>query len=243
MGGYRDPVTLAAVLVIVFVATLCQSTVGFGAALIATPLVVQLDPDLVPGPVMVATCSLNLLVLIRERQAVTLRPILLAIAGAGAGTTLAVLTLRQLSDEGLSVLIGLCVLVMVLLAAAGRTPDRSGRNLTAAGIVSGFSGSAAGIGGPPVALLFHDAEVGELRASLAGYFLALSALSFTGLHVAGRFGAGELADGARLLPAVIVAFVASKPLLPLIQQRVVRPTILALSAGAAVVLLSRALLG
>jgi hypothetical protein len=116
-------------------------------------------------------------------------------------------------------------------------------SLFQASVGSGFSGTAAGIGGPPVVLLYQDAGTGPLRESLAGFFLATSALAFAGLHLAGRFGTGELAAGAALVPAAAAAFVASKPLLPLIDRRITRPAILILSTAAALVSLTRSLLG
>lgn len=234
---------LTTILVIVFVACLFQASVGFGSNLIAMPIVVQLDPDLVPGAVMVASALLNVMVMIRDRQHVELRPVAAAAFGAAAGTGVAALILRQLSDRGLGVLVGLCVLAMVAITAFGRPPARSTRNLAIAGTAAGFSGTAAGIGGPPVVLLYQDADAGPLRGSLAGFFLATSALSFAGLHLAGRFGTEQLAAGAILVPAAVAAFVASKPLLRVIDRRMIRPAILTLSTTAAAVLLTRSLLG
>jgi hypothetical protein len=94
-----------------------------------------------------------------------------------------------------------------------------------------------------MALLYQNAQAPVLRGSLAGFFLATSALSFAGLHLAGRFGADEILAGAGLLPCVVLAFVASKPLVPLVDRRLTRPAILALSTVAAAVLLVRAVAG
>ena len=47
-----------------------QGTIGFGVALVAAPLLVLVDPGLVPGPLLAAAVPLNLLVWYREREAV-----------------------------------------------------------------------------------------------------------------------------------------------------------------------------
>ncbi|CAN5726702.1 hypothetical protein BH24ACT3_BH24ACT3_08500 [soil metagenome] len=63
-----------------------QGTVGFGANLVAVPLLTLIDPGFVPGPVIVAALVLNVLVGVRERDAVELHQVGWAVAGLVPGT-------------------------------------------------------------------------------------------------------------------------------------------------------------
>ena len=238
-----SPAVFAIVVLIVAVGCLFQASIGFGANLIAQPLVYQFEPDLVPGSVLVATASLSVLVLRRERQAVEIRPIAVGLAGAVLGIALGIVVVAWASASALAVLIALCVLAMVAIMAAGLTLPRSRGNLFAAGALGGFGSLTAGIGGPPLALLYASADGPRIRSFLSGYFLVTSVITFAGLTLAGRFGVDQLIDGLALVPAAIVGFLLSTPLLPVVDRGVTRPAILIASAAAAMLLLVRTLVG
>lgn len=231
------------ILAVVIVAAVFQSSIGFGANLIAQPIVYQLDPDLVPGPVLMTTVFLSVLVLARDRQSVQVGPISSAVGGAILGIVIAIGVIGALTADALGVLIALSVLVMVAITAIGRAPKRSSRMLFLAGIFGGFGSTTAGIGGPPVALLFTDAGGPETRSFLSGYFLVASMLTFGGLFLADRFGIDDAKAGLALLPAAAIGFLVSKPLLPIVDRGGTRPAILAVSGGAAVLLLARTIFG
>ena len=211
--------------------------------MIAQPLIYQIEPDLVPGSVLVATASLSLLVVLRERQAVEVRPIGVGLAGAVLGIAAGTVVVGWVSEPALAILIAVCVLAMVAIMAAGWALPRSRSNLFAAGAAGGFGSLTAGIGGPPLALLYASADGPRIRSFLSGYFLVTSSFTFVGLTLAGRFGASRLLDGLLLVPAAVVGFLVSTPLLPVVDRGATRPAILVASAAAAVALLVRTLVG
>jgi uncharacterized membrane protein YfcA len=92
-------------------------------------------------------------------------------------------------------------------------------------------------------LLFASADGPETRSFLSGFFLVASVFTFAGLAVAGRFGVEELVDGLVLVPAAVIGYLLSNPLLPLVDRGATRPAILVVSTVAAVTLLARTLLG
>lgn len=226
---------------VVFVATAVQGSVGFGANLLAMPLMAQINPDLVPGPTLIATALLNVLVLRAEWEHVEMQPIGEALAGRLVGTAAAVVALGFLSQRGVSFVIAATVLAGVALSASGFTAPRSRRNMMTAGAVSGFGATTAGIGGPPIALLFADASGPRIRGSLALYFLVGLLITLTALTVAGRFGVDQVAAGLALIPASILGFAASRPLSRVVDRGYARPAILVLCSAAALVLLARLL--
>ena len=116
-------------------------------------------------------------------------------------------------------------------------------SISLAALIGGFTGTTSGIGGPPMALVYQRAEGPTIRGSLASYFILATAVALTGLALAGRFGWSELLWGLALFPVVLVAFLASHRMLPIVDRGYARPAILSASALAAVILLVRTLLG
>ncbi len=232
---------LIAGFIVVFLATAIQGAVGFGANLLAMPIMVQLDPDLVPGPTLVATALLNVFVVWAEREHIQFRPVGEALAGRLVGTGVAVVALGYLSQRGIGFAVVFMVLVAVGLSVAGVSAERTPRNMVTAGVASGFGATTAGIGGPPVAIMFSGARGPEIRASLAFYFLAGLVVTLGALSLAGRFGATEATSALALVPASVLGFAASRPLSRVIDRGYARPAILIISTVAALSLLYRLL--
>src|SRR3546814_12225619 len=67
-----------------------------------------------------------------------------------------------------------------------------------AGVVSGVTGTAAGIGGPPLALLYQHRPGSTIRSTLAAAFLVATALSLATLAVAGEVGSSRVLLGLGL---------------------------------------------
>lgn len=231
------------VFVIVAIACAVQSAVGFGANLVAMPLVVQIEPDLVPGAILFAGLFMNVLILRRDRQDIDIGSVRSALYGRVLGTAIGVGVLSVLSADALQLVVALGVLLMVAIAGWAGAPKRSMATMLTAGTVSGFTASTAGIGGPPVALLFQDAKGSEVRASMSAFFIVGTLITLIGLALGGRFGVTEFGYGAALIPAAVTGFLLSGPLLPIVDRGFTRPAILLLSTAAAIVLLVRVAVG
>jgi len=239
-----DPVTIVAIAVIVFVAATFQASIGFGANVIAQPIVYLIEPRLVPGSILLATAMLSAMVMARDRQSIGERPMTGVIAGILVGTAIGVLTVRAASPDAMAIVIAVIVLVMVALLATDRLQiEPTPVTISLAALVGGFSGTTSGIGGPPMALVYQRAEGPTIRGSLASYFILATAVALGGLALAGRFGWSELAWGLALFPVVLAAFVASHRMLAIVDRGYARPAILSASALAAIILLGRTLLG
>ncbi len=219
-----------------------QSSVGFGANLVAMPTIALLAPELVPGAALFAISIMNILMFLRDWHGLELKPVGDALTGRVVGTVIGASLLGKLSEDGLRLLIAIVVLLIVVISLVSIAPRRTRVNMITAGTVSGFGASTAGIGGPPVALMFQNAKGHNIRGSMAGFFMVGTVMTLIGLTFAGEFGTHELKWGASLVPAAVVGFAASRFAIPYVDRGYTRPAILILSSTAAVVLVLRVLL-
>lgn len=231
--------TVVAIVIVILIASVFQGSIGFGGNLIAQPIVIQLDPDLAPGPTLLTMTVLSGLLLMRDSSAANVGALGPAGFGTVIGTAIALIVVRQMGASGLSVVVAVAILVMVAITALSTTIERTRRNLSIAGALGGFGATTAGIGGPPIALLYQGATGHEVRGFLSSYNLLVSLFAIAGLSATGLFGSAELRDTALLLPVMAVGFWSSKPLLPIVDRGATRPAILLVSALAAVILLVR----
>jgi uncharacterized protein len=235
------PFPYLAALAALAVGAALQGAVGFGGNLVAAPLLVLIDPTLVPGPLITANLVLNLAMIRRERPEGAWREAGWPSLGQIPGTVAGAAVLAAASTRNLTVFLAALTLGAVGVSLARVTPRRTPTTLTLAGILSGFMGTASGIGGPPVALLYRDATGVEIRSAISRFFLVSSLSSAVGLAAFGRFDLAILARGLLLVPGVVTGFVLSGPILGRIERRHVRRAVLVLSTASALLALARGL--
>lgn len=214
-----------------------QGSVGFGLAILAAPMLVLLEPRLVPGPMLACGFVLTLLIVYRERRTIDLGGLRWAVAGRLVGTTGAAAFLSSMPRDALSIVFGALVLVAVILSASGGRLRPSPASLLFAGTLSGFMGTITSIGGPPMALIYQDERGPRMRGTLSGFFLVGTAVSVTTLCIIGRFGVAEMLATLMLLPGILLGFAISMRTARLLDRQGIRPLVLLLAgtAGCAVI--------
>jgi uncharacterized protein len=228
---------------VIFAAGACvQAAVGFGANLVAAPLLVLLSDRFVPGPVVVASGVLNVLVSRRNGRGMVDPTVGTANAGQVVGTLAAGGVMAMLPRSGLSVLFAGLVLTAVALSAVGIRLRPTRRTLAGAGVAAGFMGTVSGIGGPPIALAYIGLNGPALRATLARFFLVGNLVAIPTLIIVGQLGSDEIAPCLVLVPGAVLGFVASPVLARHLDKRTARPFVLALSTAAAIAVLVRTLI-
>ncbi len=225
---------------VVLLGTILQGSIGFGVGLLGAPLLFLIDRALVPAPLVLVGFVTPLLILWRERRAVIYRDAAAVVPGAAVGAALGAVALRSISEAVLGVLFGVLVLIAVALSAIHRVPTVGPRGLAVAGSASAFMATTTAVGGPPLALALQNRSGSALRGTMSACFVPLGLLVLLAHSSADRFGLAELIAGVSLLPAVGVGFVVSHYTAEALDRRWLRPTVLAISAVAAVVALVRA---
>ena len=218
-----------------------QGAVGFGANLVAAPLLVLLSEGFVPGPVIVASGVLNVLLAWRSGGGDVDPTVNVAIAGQVAGSLVAGAVIAILPTDTLAIVFAVLVLLAVGMSIRGRRLLPSRPNLAGAGIASGFMGTISGIGGPPIALAYLGLSGPALRATLARYFLVGNLVAIPTLIVVGSLGIEEVPECLVLVPGAVLGFLSSAWLARHADRGTIRPIVLGLSATAAVAVLIRTL--
>jgi uncharacterized membrane protein YfcA len=219
-----------------------QGLTGFGANLVAVPLLLLISPSFVPGPIVVAGTVLNVLSSIRASSDDVLSDVKWTITGQLPGAGAAAVVLVATPQKLLILIFAGSVLIAAIASASGWRPPVNRPILLGAGAASGFFGTIAGIGGPPVALLWQDAGGPALRASLARHFLAGALIAIPLLILAGRLGPEEAVLALALLPGTFLGFAASGPITRMVDGHAIRALVIALSAASAIVVAMRELL-
>lgn len=239
LGTVAVVVVLAAVVLGAFV----QSAVGIGLGLVAAPVVTLVAPQLMPGGMLMVVVLLPLVTLARERADIDWRGLVWAFPARVLGTAVGVGVVASVDDRQLGLAVGAMVLAAVLLTWRTVVVPVNPGSLSAAGFVSGITGTASSIGGPPLALLLQHRAPRQIRTTLAVYFLLGSLLSLAGLGLAGELQRDELVFAASAVPALVVGFALSGPLRRRLPADVVRALVLLVSGASALALLVRSALG
>jgi uncharacterized protein len=206
-----DPITVY-VLIVIFFATLIRSTLGFGEALIAVPLLAMRLPITVAAPLAVlVSIVIAGVIVIQDWRHVQVRSATGLILASLPGIPMGVLLLAKGNEHVVKSLLGLLIggFSIYSLTAERRLhleEDHPGW-LLACGFLSGVLGGAYGMNGPPLAIYgaLRGWSPGHFRATLQGYFLPASVVGFTGYVVLGLYGAAIARYFVLSLPAVVIA--------------------------------------
>jgi uncharacterized membrane protein YfcA len=238
-----DPLILKLLLAagVVAVGALVQGAVGFGLALLSAPLLALLEPRLVPGPLIFAGLALTVAMAVRERASIHVGGVGWALAGRVPGTVVGAAVLTVLAARTLGIVLGALVLAAVAMTAFGPRIRPGPLALLLAGVLSGFMGTTASIGGPPVAMVYQHESGARIRGTLSAYFTFGATMSLVALAVIGRFGTWELLAAIALLPGVLAGAVLAERATAWLDAGRTRIAVLAVSGISGVLLLLREL--
>ena len=213
-----DPIT-AYVLAVVFVATLIRSTLGFGEALVAVPLLALRLPVTIAAPLAVSvSVAMAAVIVLQDWRHVHLRSASGLILAALPGIPLGILLLAKGNEHAVKLILGVIITAFSVYSLADRhrlhlREDHRGW-LLGCGFLSGILGGAYGMNGPPLAVYgaLRKWSPQHFRATLQGYFLVASLVGLVGYAVAGIWTAAATRYFLLSLPAILVATLLGRAL-------------------------------
>ncbi|MEJ7755650.1 MAG: sulfite exporter TauE/SafE family protein [Nocardioidaceae bacterium] len=230
---------LVALAVALFIGATAQGVVGLGVGLLFAPIAGLLEPSLLPGVALYLAAIYPVFTLTRDVRHVDWRGLGWALPARVPGTAVGVAIVALVSDRFIAIGVGVMVLVAVALTVRTVTVPVNRGTLAVTGFVSGVTGTATSIGGPPMALLYQRREPDQSRATLGVYFLVGAILSLVGLALTGQLQARDGVIALALSPVLVLAFLLSGLLRRRVRASTVRAAMLSICAIGAAVLVVR----
>lgn len=219
-----------------------QGSTGIGLGMIAGPILLIINPFLVPGPLLVLAFVLASLVSAREWRSIDRKGLAIALAGRLPGSLLAGLTMSLIPLPAYELLFGLLVLGGVLFSLTGWRVLPTMRNLFTAGLASGYMGTLTSIGAPPMALAYQHGTPATIRSTMSAFFVVGSAFSIAVLTSFGRFAATQVLASLIFIPPLVAGFWVSHFVVPRMSAKLIRYSVLGLSGASSVVLITKVVL-
>ncbi len=198
------------VVLILFVATVVRSALGFGEALIAVPLLALVMPveEAAPTAVLVSI-TVAFVIVLQDWRRVHLRSAGWLVVSTFLGIPLGLLLLKKLPESIVDVILGVVVAAFSLYSLASRR-DRELKDDRLAGIfgfAAGVLGGAYGMNGPPLAIYgsLRRWAPEHFRATLQAYFLPASLAGMAGYWIAGLWTPSVNRFYLDSLPGVVIA--------------------------------------
>ena len=184
--------TAVYVVVVIFLATLVRSTVGFGEALVGVPLLALRVPVAVAAPLAVVVSILIAgLIVAQDWRDIEVRSAGWLVGSSLVGIPLGLLLLTLVSDHIVKAILGIIIAAFATYSlTANRVRHLEHDHLSlllGAGLVSGVLGGAYGMNGPPLAVYgsLRRWAPQRFRATLQGYFLVASLAGLAGYAAVG----------------------------------------------------------
>ncbi|WP_445773316.1 sulfite exporter TauE/SafE family protein [Shewanella sp.] len=242
MMSFIEPSTLILASVIVFFGSLTQSLIGFGLAVVASPLLYIVNPQLVPVPIIVMGFAISAMTLFRERGHLQFNGLQYALLGRIPGGFAGAGLLLFAPQAILGLIIAAIVYIAVILSVYKVTAPINRISLFIAGIFSGIFGNIAAIGGPPMAILLAGQDANQFRAALSAFFVFSSLIALGILAAVGLVEIKHLWLSLMLLPSVIGGYLVSGLLINHVDKNKTRTATLILCTISATILVAKSIM-
>lgn len=214
---------------IMALASTLQASVGYGYGIVAVPLLLLVNPAFIPAPFIFASLILMMSVSFTNRKALAGQSLGWIFAGLIAGTPVGVLLLTYFRNINFSLAVAGIILFGLLLSLLRTPVPINPVTQSLCGFISAVMGTATGVGGAPIALLYQYEKGWSIRAVLSVVFCIASLFSFIGVLAGGLFATEQLLLSLQLIPGVFAGHWIGARLSSWIDRGYSRPAILGLS--------------
>jgi uncharacterized membrane protein YfcA len=207
------------IVVVIFFATVIRSTVGFGEALVAVPLLSLRLPVAVAAPLAVAVSLLVAgLIVAQDWRQIEVRSASWLAASSLLGIPIGLLMLTLVDDHLVKLILGIIIIAFALYSLTAKRTTYLERDhlslVLGAGFISGVLGGAYGMNGPPLAIYgaLRRWSPQRFRATLQGYFFAASLAGLIGYAVVGLLRASTAHYMLLSLPSIVLGVIGGRAL-------------------------------
>ena len=222
-----------AVVAAVMAGSVLQGTIGFGAVILAFPVLVLVEPELLPQSLMIVGVFNTVFIAWRNRGRAAWSEVGWFVAGRPIGLLAGVAVLTVASRTAITLAAGSVVLLAVLLSVWAPEVDRTRSALVAGGFVSSLFGVTTSIGGPPMGLLYQRVDGDAMRGTISVLSLTGAPVGFAVLVATGNMTGDDVRTGLALVPFALVGASCARFVIPWFDQRL-RKVVLLVCALAAV---------
>jgi len=227
---------------IVMAGSVLQGTTGFGMGLVSAPVLVLVDPTMVPTVVLAMALPLALIMVAREWEHFDFGLARWALGGRFFGALVGSWVVVALGTKELSIVFALSLLLGVGLSLSGlRIGNSTSTSMATAGFLAGIMGTATSVGGPLLALTLQHETGARMRTMMASFIAFGGTISLVVLAAVGELHSRELSLGLILMPVTLFGLGVSQWTIGLLNQGHTRYAVLGFASVASVAILIRAL--
>lgn len=231
-------------LVIVFAISaagaIVQGSAGIGLGLVASPVLLTVDPSFGPGPLLLGGLVVGARHMVAEWEDLDRPTLRRSLSGLPVGIVAGLAVLRVMAADTLSLMIGLLICAAALFLLSGVSVTRTHAGDLVTGAASAFTSITAALPGPPLVIGLADLPPRALRCTVSAFVAVTSVFALAGLVVIDRFGTHEAALLALMIPGLLMGVFLSRWTRPMLDRHWFRPAILTLSlAGGAALALNQ----
>jgi uncharacterized membrane protein YfcA len=202
-----------AVILVILLAIFTQSLTGFGTGLVSMALLPALVGIRVAAPLVALTAgTLELILVIRYRDAINVRSVWRLLSAAIVGIPLGIILLSNLDESIVLTFLGIVLVGYPLYALFNlQVPKLEGRPWSYVfGFVAGLLGGAYNTSGPPV-IIYGDSRrwaPAEFKANLQGFFLLNDALVIASHALNGNLTPWVWENYLMTVPGIVLGMIA-----------------------------------
>lgn len=230
------------VFVVALIGAIVQGSTSMGYALTVAPVLMLINPDFVPVPVLMSGFTLSVYLMIRERKSIILTGLGFSLLGRIIGAIIATYLIVLIAPKYFALVFGALILLAVIFSLMRGKWEINQPRLFLAGLLSGIMGTLASIGSPPMGLLYQHQSGKVIRGTLSAYFTLGTLISILTLSFVGKLTLVEWKLYAWMLPAFTLGFLLSSYVTKYLDKGYTRAAILIISALSACFVILKALL-
>lgn len=232
-----SPLEIGIIFLVTFLGATVQGAVGYGMGLMVAPILLLINPELIPGPLIVAATLLVVMVIMRDKQALDMFGLKWSILGMVFGIGLGTYILGNFSSSSYFTIFAALIILSVLLSVMGVRFQPQKSVLAGAGFLAGLMAILTTTSGPPIALVYQDAPGKKLRATISGFFIVGNIISILALASIGKLGSHELNLSLFMMPGILLGYWFSSHIVQWVDRGFTRPAVLIIATISALMIL------